>query len=58
MSRFQRGGLAFQKPENALKRAEELIAVGQPGSALQTLHVRHIQIAICKSHPPVPAFVM
>ncbi|TPX30121.1 hypothetical protein SmJEL517_g06243 [Synchytrium microbalum] len=27
-----------QKPENALKRAEELIAVGQNGSALQLLH--------------------
>ena len=39
MSRFHRGGPAFQKPENALKRAEELVAVGQPASALQTLHV-------------------
>lgn len=39
MSRYQRGGPnTFQKPENALKRAEELVAVGQRGSALQTLH--------------------
>lgn len=38
MSRFQRGGLAFQKPENALKRAEELVQVGQKSSALQALH--------------------
>jgi hypothetical protein len=36
MSRFQSG--QFAKPENALKRAEELIAVGQKNSALQALH--------------------
>ena len=38
MSRFQRGGPAFTKPENALKRSEELIAVDQPHAALQALH--------------------
>ena len=30
--------LAFQKPENALKRSQELIAVGQSHAALQALH--------------------
>ena len=28
----------FQKPENALKRAEELLTVGQRGAALHALH--------------------
>lgn len=28
----------FQKPENALKRAEQLISVGEPGEALNVLH--------------------
>lgn len=50
MSRFHRGGPAFQKPENALKRAEELIAVGQPGSALQTLHVSILRISPAVLH--------
>lgn len=30
--------IGFAKPENALKRAEELVAVGQQHAALQALH--------------------
>jgi translation initiation factor 3 subunit A len=37
MSRF-RGGPGFARPENALKRADELENVGQKLSALQQLH--------------------
>jgi len=33
-----RGPGRFQQPENALKRADELVAVGQPQAALETLH--------------------
>ena len=36
MSRFHQS--TFAKPENALKRAEELILVGQKQPALQVLH--------------------
>uniref|UniRef100_A0A061QP54 Translation initiation factor eIF-3 subunit 10 n=1 Tax=Tetraselmis sp. GSL018 TaxID=582737 RepID=A0A061QP54_9CHLO len=38
MSRAYRSGTTFAKPENALKRAEELEAVGQRQAALQVLH--------------------
>jgi hypothetical protein len=38
MNRFGPGGGAFAKPENALNRAEELIAIGQKQAALQALH--------------------
>jgi len=38
MSRMYRSGANFAKPENALKRAEELEAVGQKQAAVQALH--------------------
>ena len=39
MSRFYRGGAApALKPEGAIKRADELLSVGQKQNALQTLH--------------------
>mmetsp|Transcript_33886 Transcript_33886/g.95996 ORF Transcript_33886/g.95996 Transcript_33886/m.95996 type:complete len:1014 (-) Transcript_33886:241-3282(-) len=38
MSRMYRSGANFAKPENALKRSEELEAVGQKQAAVQALH--------------------
>lgn len=39
MARFYRGGAApALKPEGAIKRADELLGVGQKQNALQTLH--------------------
>ena len=44
MSRFHRGGLAFQKPENALKRAEELVQVCRPFHSSRSLASREKQM--------------
>jgi hypothetical protein len=38
MSRFYRGSAPSLKPEGAIKRADELLSVGQKQAALQTLH--------------------
>jgi translation initiation factor 3 subunit A len=43
---FRGGGGGFTRPENALKRADELIAVGQPAAALQILS----DVATSKKH--------